>query len=97
MRANISAFNRSLNNYQARTENDIALSFSVLDGEHLKLNEELEVDLLTLVATQQVTRLADGKVIRVKIGAHDLHDLKLPSVRHGDSRTPTPARLAGGA
>jgi len=96
MRAVLSAFNRAINNYQARTSNDIALSFSVLDGEHLKLNEALEVDLLQLVATQQLTRVADGMSIRIKIGTHDLHDLNLP-MRHGSSRTPSIERLAGGA
>jgi hypothetical protein len=95
MQAVLSAFNRSLNNYQALTANNIALSFSVLDGEHLKLNEVLEVDLPQLVATQQLIRIADGKTIRIRIGAHDLHDLNLP-MRHGSSRTPSSERLTGG-
>lgn len=96
MRAQVSSFNRSLNNYQARTDNNIALSFSVLGGEHLKLNELLEVDLPQLTTTQQLTRVSDGKVIQIKIGAHDLHDLNIP-MAHGASRSPSKERLAGGA
>jgi hypothetical protein len=96
MRAQISSFNRSLNNYQAKTENNIALSFSVLGGGHLRLNELLEVDLLQVIDTQQLTRISDGKVIQIKIGAHDLHDLNVP-IAHGTSRSPSKERLAGGA
>jgi len=96
MRAVISAFNQSLNNYQATTENNIALSFGILGGEHLKLNEVLEGDLPNLVAIQQVTRVSDGKAIQIKMGAHDLHDLNLP-MRHGTSRSPSSERLAGEA
>lgn len=96
MKATIISFNRAINHYEATTENDIALSFSVLEGEHLKLNEGLEVDLTQVVATQQLTRTADGKIIRIKIGEHDLHDLKLP-MAHGTSRKPSRERLEGKA
>lgn len=96
MRAQVNKFNRSLGNYQARTENNIALSFSVLGGEHLKLSEVLEVDLPQIVATQQLVRVADGKVISIKMGENDLHDLNLP-MAHGTSRSPSKERLAGGA
>jgi len=33
MQAQITSFNRSLNNYQARTENHIALSFGIVGEE----------------------------------------------------------------
>ena len=94
MRATVTLFNRATNNYQARTENDIGVSFSIVDGQHLKLGELLEVDLPNLVAVQSVVRVADGKTIAVKLGAHDLHDLNLPS-GHGTTRSPSPERLAG--
>lgn len=96
MRAQVSAFNRSLNNYQAKTENNIALSFGIVGGEHLKLNEVLVVDLPSLVAMQRLIRVSDGKTIQIKMGAHDLHDLNLP-MSHGTSRSPNAKRLAGGA
>ncbi len=54
MKATIISFNRSINHYEATTDNDIALSFSVLDAEHLKLNEVLEVDLTRIVTIQQL-------------------------------------------
>lgn len=56
MKAVVAAFNRSLNNYQARTENEIAVSFAIVDGSIVKLNEVLEVDLASLVETQTVRR-----------------------------------------
>lgn len=96
MKATIVSFNRSLNNYEATTDNNIALSFSVLDDEHLKLNENLDVDLTRVFATQQLTRISDGKIIRIKIGENDLHDLKLP-MAHGTSRRPSKERLEGKA
>jgi hypothetical protein len=94
MKAIIVGFNRSLGNYRARTENDIPLSFSIADGTDLKLNEELEVDLPNLARLQSLVRLSDAKIIKIKIGRHDLHDLRLP-VGHGTTRTPAPERLNG--
>jgi len=96
MRAQIVSFNLSINNYEATTDNAIALSFSVLGDEHLKLNEILEIDLPRVVATQQLIRISDGKNIQIKIGENDLHDLKLP-MAHGTSRKPSKERLEGAA
>ena len=95
MRAVVSSFNLSLNNWQARTDNDIALSFSILDGTQLKLNEELEVDLPTLLTTQALVRTSTGQPVAVRLRENDLHDLRPPS-SHGTSRTPNLARLNGG-
>lgn len=94
MRATVTSFNLAINNYQARTENDIAISFSIVDGQRLKLSELLDVDLPNLVVLQSVVRVADRKTIAVKLGAHDLHDLNLPS-GHGTTRSPSSERLAG--
>ena len=93
MRATVSALNLALNNYQVRTENDIALSFAVVDGSRLKLNEELEVDLTSLLQTQSLTRSTTGAEVKIRIGKDDLHDLRKVSVCHGDPRTPSPSRL----
>jgi hypothetical protein len=94
MRAVINSFNLGIGNYQATTENDIALSFSIRDGQHLKLSEIIEVDLPNLVALQSVVRVSDGRTVAIRIGAHDLHDLRLPS-SHGTNRSPSASRLAG--
>jgi hypothetical protein len=92
MKATVSSFNRELNNYTARTDNDIALSFSIADGKHLALNEVIEVDLVEVIQSQQVARASNGEAIHIKIGSHDLHDLRLP-MQHGSSRTPHRQRL----
>lgn len=92
MRAVISSFNLSLNNWQARTDSDIALSFCILDGTRLRLNEELEVDLPNLLASQKLVRRSTGASIAVRLRDIDLHDLRLPS-GHGSARTPSSARL----
>jgi hypothetical protein len=42
VRAVITSFNRALGSYQARTDNEIALVFSIADGTGLKLNDELD-------------------------------------------------------
>jgi hypothetical protein len=96
MKAKIISFNRAINHYEATTDNDIALSFSVLGDDHLKLNEILEIDLPRVVAIQQLIRISDGNIIQIKIGEHDLHDLKLP-MAHGKSRIPSRERLEGEA
>lgn len=93
MKAVVSAFNRSLNNYQARTENEIAVSFAIEDGSTVKLNEVLEVDFPTLVETQTVRRASTGQLIRVRLREIDIHDLRLPS-GHGTSRIPCRERIS---
>ena len=93
MKAVVSAFNRSLNNYQARTENEIAVSFAIEDGSTVKLNEILEFDLLSLVETQTVRRASTGQLIRVRLRDIDIHDLRLP-LGHGTSRFPSRERMS---
>ena len=95
MRAIVIRFNRGIGNCQARTDNDIAIAFAIRDGTVLKLGDVLEVDLQGVVARQRLLRASDGKVIAGKLGAQDLHDLRLPS-GHGTDRSPSPERLAGG-
>ena len=92
MRAVVTSFNRSLNNWQVRTESDIAVSFSIEDGSTLRLNEELEVDLPRVVELQEMVRVTTGQILRVRLRAHDLHDLRLPS-GHGTNRQPSAERL----
>jgi hypothetical protein len=94
MRATITKYNRGLGVYQARTDNDIALSFSIRDGQHFELNEQIEIDLQNLVARQSVVGVSDGRTVAITLGASDLHDLRRPS-GHGTSRSPSADRLAG--
>jgi hypothetical protein len=93
MRAIVSSFNLSSNNWHARTDNDIALSFSILDGSRLQLNEELDVMLPTLLLTQTLLRRTTGSLVSIRLRANDMHDLRLPS-GHGISRSPNEARLS---
>lgn len=93
MRAVVSSFSLSQGNWQARTDNDIALSFSIVDGTRLRLNEELEVELPTLLATQSLVRRETGASVAIRLRDNDLHDLRLPSA-HEFSRTPSTARLS---
>lgn len=92
MRAVISSFNRSINIYQARTDNEIGISFAIEDGTTLRLNEVLEVDLPKLLQTQSVRVALTGQVVRVRLRDIDIHDLRLPS-GHGSSRTPGHERM----
>ena len=93
MKAVITSFSRSLNNYQARTDNEIAISFAIEDGSSVKLNEVLEVDLPSLVETQTVQRANTGQFIRVRLRDIDIHDLRVPS-GHGVSRVPSKERMS---
>ena len=93
VRAVITSFNLALGNYQARTDNEIAIAFSITDGTRFKLNDELEVNLQSLVRSQEVVCRNTGQVVRVKLRDIDLHDLRLPS-GHGTSRVPSESRLS---
>ena len=93
MKAVVPVFNRSLNNYQARTDNEIAVSFAIDDGLSLKINEVLEVDLASLVETQTLRRANTGQLIRVRLRDIDIHDLRLSSW-HGVSQIPSRERMS---
>jgi hypothetical protein len=93
VKAIVYAFNQSLNNYQVRTDNEIAVSFAIEDGSSLKLNEVLEVDLPSLVETQTLRRASNGQLIRVRLRDFDMHNLRLPS-GHGVSRVPSRERMS---
>ena len=93
MRAVITSFNLALGSYQARTDNEIAIVFSIADGTRLKLNDELDVNLPSLVCSQELVCKRTGQVVAVKLRDIDLHDLRLPS-GHGTTRIPSEGRLS---
>ena len=93
MRAVITSFNLALGSYQARTDNEIAIAFSIADGTRLKLNDELDVNLSSLVRSQVLVCKRTGQVVAVKLRDIDLHDLRLPS-GHGTTRIPSESRLS---
>ena len=93
MKTVVSAVNRSLKEFRAQTENEIAVSFAIEDGSTMQLHEVLEVDLLSLVDTQTVRRASTGQLVRVRLRDFDIHDLRLPS-GHGTSRVPSRERLS---
>ena len=80
--------------YSARTENEILVVFSVVGPDSLKLNDEIELDLVDLLSTQKVVRVGDQQSIAISVKANDIHDLRLP-VKHGGSRFPSPERMRG--
>jgi hypothetical protein len=95
VRAVITSFNLALGSYQARTDNDIAIAFAIAiaDGTHLKLNDELDVNLPILVRSQELLCKRTGQVVAVKLREIELHDLRSPS-GHGTSRIPSESRLS---
>jgi len=84
----------TLGNYTAQTDNDIAISFSIVDGSVLSPGDELDVDLTEVTRTKTVVRLHDQRRIAVEVGENDLHDLRLPPA-HGASRVPSESRRRG--
>ena len=93
MKATVQAKNAH-GNYSARTENRILVVFTVEGSETLSLGEVLEVELPSLLSSQQVKRLKDDRVLRICVKGNDIHDLDLPA-SHGSSRFPTPDRMRG--
>jgi len=79
-------------NYSARTENNILLVFTVDGAESFELGDSIEVDLPSLLSSQQVLRSSDRRAIGIRIGENDIHDLDLPA-NHEVSRTPSAERM----
>jgi hypothetical protein len=78
----------------ARTDNDLAIVFSVTDAGVLVLGDELEVDLANVLDTQEPCRARDGRRIAIRLNRFDVHDLRVPSQGHGVSRDDvSPERL----
>jgi|GEM_PF-5989480 len=61
--------------YTARTDNDLALVFGVAQGS-LPLGCVLDVDLLSVVETQRLRRIDDDQLLEIRMGSHDIHDLR---------------------
>jgi hypothetical protein len=78
--------------YSARTENNILIIFTLEPEGTLSLGEELEVDLPSLLQTQQVIRVKDQRVLSIKVRQDDIHDLELVA-NHRSSRTPSRKRM----
>jgi hypothetical protein len=79
-------------NYSARTDNNILLVFTVDGAESFELGESIEVDLPSILSSQQVLRSRDRRGIRIRIMENDIHDLDL-SAKHGVSRIPSADRM----
>jgi hypothetical protein len=72
--------------YSAQTENQILLVFVVDGKEILKVGEEIEVDLPNLLSAQQIVRSSDGRIMRIRINAMNIHDLDVPTMRRNPPR-----------
>jgi hypothetical protein len=84
----------ALGGYSAQTDNDIAISFAIADGNVLSLGDEIDVDLVEVTRTKTVVRVRDRQRIAIEVRDDDLHDLRLPSA-HGVSRVPSESRRRG--
>ncbi len=80
--------------YSATTDNDIAISFAIGDGNVLRPGDEIDVDLVEVTRMKTVVRVRDGQRIVVEVRDDDLHDLRL-SPGHGVSRVPSESRRRG--
>jgi len=80
--------------HEARTANDILIVFSLPIRGPLSVGDELEIDLNHVDCEQDVSILTTGGSIRVRIAENNIHDLRIP-MRHGESRFPSPERIAG--
>ncbi len=79
---------------EATTSNEILIVFNRSDEGVVSLGDQLEIDLETLDAPQNIQNLTSGKVISQLIRKMDVHDLRLP-MRHGGSRFPSVQRRSG--
>jgi hypothetical protein len=77
----------------AKTENDLAIGFSVTDGSALALGDELDVDFRTIFETQEVRRISDGRRIAIRMKRFDVHDLRVPFPGHGVPSNVSPERM----
>ena len=87
MKATVQARNAE-GSYSMRTENDILLVFTVKGPESLAVGETVELDLPSVLASQQIVRMKDNRTIGIHLDPTDIHDLQVPA-KHGTSRTPS--------
>lgn len=73
--------------YSVRTESNMLLVFALKGSEFLAVGDTVEVDLPSVLSTQQIVRVKDNRTIGVRLNPNDIHDLKVPA-EHGTSRTP---------
>ena len=92
MRATVQAL--SAQGRYSKTENNILLVFTIHGSEFLAVGDDIEVDLPTVLASQQVLRVNDKRAVRIQLAPDNIHDLDL-SVEHGTSRTPSSERMHG--
>jgi hypothetical protein len=92
MKATINRMNSVYGNYNAVTENEILIVFSLSDEECLELGEEIEIDLLNILKKKEVKKCSSGSKIKIKISSSDIHDLRI-SEAHGTSRFPSKERM----
>ena len=95
MKASVVKLNLYLPTCEARTRNDIIISFCPPVDGSIKLSDELELDLERLDIEQNVLNLRTGQTIRLKVEKQNVHDLRLPG-GHGTSRFPALDRRRGG-
>jgi hypothetical protein len=77
----------------ARTDNDLAIVFSVTDATVLTLGDELDVDLASVFHTQELRRIRDDRRVAIQMTRFDVHDLRVPSGGHGAPSDVTRERL----
>jgi hypothetical protein len=76
------------------TDNQLVVVFAVVDGTAVRLEDEIEVDLVNVVGTKQVFRPRDERTIQVQLRHHDIHDLRSKVYgRHGKSSNVSKQRL----
>jgi len=75
--------------------NDILLVLREPAGQSLALGDMLLFDGLNLDANVSVKNLSQETEFSIYVAANDVHDLRLPAMKHGDSRTPSLERING--
>jgi hypothetical protein len=77
----------------AKTDNELALVFTVTDGTLLSLGDELDVDLGRVFDTQELHRRSDSRRVAIRMSRFDVHDLRLAFPGHGVPSSVSDRRL----
>ena len=92
----IQQLNTSIGSCVATSTNELSFHFSLPSNLRLSIGDTIEIDATAIDTLQNAIHLPTGSFFKVCLKPNNLHDLRLKTQHHGDSRTPSNERLQGG-
>ena len=79
----------------ATSNNELSFHFSLPTNLRLSIGDTIEIDATAIDALQKAIHLPTGGSFNIFLKPNNIHDLRLKTQHHGDSRIPSNERLQG--